>query len=92
MHFPFSRRQILALLGGAALPLAGRAQGAYPDHPVTVVVGYSAGGAVDAVARTLGQALTRSMGQTFIIDNKPGAGTNIAVKYVIDAKPDGYTL
>jgi tripartite-type tricarboxylate transporter receptor subunit TctC len=87
-----SRRQTLALLGAAALPLAGRAQAGYPEHPVNLVVGYSAGGAVDAVARTLGAALSRSMGQTFIIDNKPGAGTNIAVRYVIDAKPDGYTL
>jgi tripartite-type tricarboxylate transporter receptor subunit TctC len=84
--------QIGAILAGSALPLAGRAQAGYPDHPVTVVVGYSAGGAVDAVARSLGQAMSKGMGQTFVIENKPGAGTNIAVKYVIDAKPDGYTL
>jgi tripartite-type tricarboxylate transporter receptor subunit TctC len=57
-----------------------------------VVVGYSAGGAVDAVARTLGQALSKALGQPFVIENRPGAGTNIAVKSVIDAKPDGYTL
>ena len=92
-----SRRNALARMGAAlaatsSLPLAARAQGAYPEHPVTVVVGYSAGGAVDAVARTLGQALSKGMGQPFVIDNKPGAGTNIAVRYVIDAKPDGYTL
>ena len=92
-----SRRNALARMGAAlattsSLPLAARAQGAYPEHPVTVVVGYSAGGAVDAVARTLGQALSKDMGQPFVIDNKPGAGTNIAVRYVIDAKPDGYTL
>ena len=55
-------------------------------------MGYSAGGAVDIVARTLGQALSASMGQPFVIENKPGAGTNIAVKSVIDAPPDGYTL
>jgi tripartite-type tricarboxylate transporter receptor subunit TctC len=92
-----SRRSALARLGAAlagasSVPLAARAQAGYPEHPVTVVVGYSAGGAVDAVARTLGQALSKSMGQTFVIENKPGAGTNIAVKYVIDARPDGYTL
>ena len=92
MNPNFSRRQTLAFLGATALPLAGRAQAGYPEHPVNVVVGYSAGGAVDAVARTLGEALSRSMGQPFVIDNKPGAGTNIAVRYVIDAKPDGYTL
>jgi tripartite-type tricarboxylate transporter receptor subunit TctC len=57
-----------------------------------VVVGYSAGGAVDAVARTVGQAMAASLGQPFVVDNKPGAGTNIAVKFVIEAAPDGYTL
>jgi tripartite-type tricarboxylate transporter receptor subunit TctC len=65
---------------------------AYPTKPVRIVVGYSAGGAVDIVARTLGQSLAASLGQPFIIDNKPGAGTNIAVKSVIDAPADGYTL
>ena len=64
----------------------------YPNKPVKVLVGYSAGGAVDAVARTVGQALAASMGQPFVIDNKPGAGTNIAVKATIDAPADGYTL
>lgn len=88
-----SRRQALALLAAAsATPLGARAQSGFPDKPVTMVVGYSAGGAVDAVARTLGQAMAASLGQSVIIDNKPGAGTNIAVKYVIDARPDGYTL
>jgi tripartite-type tricarboxylate transporter receptor subunit TctC len=89
----FSRRHALTLLAAAcAAPLGAHAQAAYPDKPVTMVVGYSAGGAVDAVARTLGQALSKALGQPFVIENKPGAGTNIAVKYVIDAKPDGYTL
>ena len=55
-------------------------------------MGYSAGGAVDVVARAVGQALSASLGQSFVIENKPGAGTNIAVKYVIGAEPDGYTL
>lgn len=64
----------------------------YPTKPVKVVVGYSAGGAVDTVARTLGQSLMASLGQPFVIENKPGAGSNIAVKAVIDAAPDGYTL
>ncbi len=64
----------------------------YPNKPVKVVVGYSAGGAVDAVARAVGQALSTSLGQAFVIENKPGAGTNIAVKSVIAAEPDGYTL
>lgn len=64
----------------------------YPAKPIKVVVGYSAGGAVDTIARTVGQSLSASMGQSVIVENKPGAGTNIAVKAVIDAQPDGYTL
>lgn len=75
----------------ALLPIQASAQ-QYPSKPVKVVVGYSAGGAVDIVARTLGQSLSTSLGQSVIVDNKPGAGTNIAVKYVIDAPADGYTL
>lgn len=64
----------------------------FPSRPVKVVVGYSAGGAVDIVARTVGQALSASLNQPFVVENKPGAGTNIAVKSVIDAAPDGYTM
>ena len=64
----------------------------YPSKPIKVVVGYAAGGAVDVVARTIGQSLSNSMGQPVIVENKPGAGTNIAVKSVISAEPDGYTL
>ena len=64
----------------------------YPAKPVKVVVGYAAGGAVDIVARTMGQALAASLGQPFVVENKPGAGSNIAVKAVIDAPADGYTL
>jgi tripartite-type tricarboxylate transporter receptor subunit TctC len=64
----------------------------YPVKPVKIVVGYTAGGAVDIVARSVGQTLGASLGQPFVVDNKPGAGTNIAVKSVIDAAPDGYTL
>src|SRR3954466_13154542 len=94
MHdMTLSRRQALALLAAAsATPLGASAQANFPEKAVTFVVGYSAGGAVDAVARTLGQAMSSAMGQPFVIENKPGAGTNIAVKSVIDAKPDGYTL
>ncbi|MFT3813180.1 MAG: tripartite tricarboxylate transporter substrate binding protein [Acidovorax sp.] len=90
------RRTALTALAGAAL--AGRAgaqnvaSGTYPAKPIHLVVGYSAGGAVDIIARQLGQSLSPSLGQPVIVDNKPGAGTNIAVKSVIDAAPDGYTL
>lgn len=64
----------------------------YPHKPIKVVVGYAAGGAVDVVARTIGQSLSTSMGQPIVVENKPGAGTNIAVKSVVTAEPDGYTL
>ena len=85
----FLRQACLAL--GATLCLIASAQ-TYPGKPVKVVVGYAAGGAVDIVARTLGQALSASLGQPFVVENKPGAGTNIAVKSVIAAEPDGHTL
>lgn len=64
----------------------------YPVKPVKVVVGYAAGGAVDTVARTIGQSLSNAMGQPFVVENKPGAGSNIATKSVIEAPADGYTL
>jgi len=64
----------------------------FPNKPIKIVVGYAAGGAVDAVARSVGQSLSASTGQPVLVDNKPGAGTNIAVKSVIAAEPDGYTL
>lgn len=85
-------RQHFALwLGTLGLCVSALAQN-YPSKPVKVVVGYAAGGAVDVVARTIGQSLQTSLGQAFIVENKPGAGTNIAVKSVITAEPDGYTL
>jgi tripartite-type tricarboxylate transporter receptor subunit TctC len=64
----------------------------YPNKPIKVLVGYAPGGAVDLVARTLGLSLSASLGQTVVVENKPGAGTNIAVKQLIDSPPDGYTL
>jgi len=84
------QRFLLALVGAACA--ASVAAQTYPNKPVKVVVGYAAGGAVDVVARTIGQSLANSLGQPFVIENKPGAGTNIAVKSVITAEPDGYTL
>jgi len=94
IHLSLPLLRWAASLAATALALAMQPAVAqpYPAKPVKIVVGYSAGGAVDVVARTLGQNLSASMGQPFVIDNKPGAGTNIAVKSVIDAAPDGYTL
>jgi tripartite-type tricarboxylate transporter receptor subunit TctC len=83
------RTAVLATWAALCLPVVAQT---YPSKPVKVVVGYAAGGAVDIVARTLGQSLSASLGQAFVIENKPGAGTNIAVKSVIAAEPDGHTL
>jgi tripartite-type tricarboxylate transporter receptor subunit TctC len=84
---------VLAIVTAVGLASAASAQTAnYPSKPVKIVVGYAAGGAVDVVARTIGQSLQTSLGQAFIVENKPGAGTNIAVKSVISAEPDGYTM
>jgi tripartite-type tricarboxylate transporter receptor subunit TctC len=81
------------LLGALALALAPgvRAQG-FPSKPVRLIVGYSTGGAVDIIARAIGQHLQTGLGQPVIVDNKPGAGTNIATKALIDSAPDGTTL
>ncbi len=64
----------------------------YPTRPVRLVVGFDAGGSPDVVARLLGQWLSERLGQTFVIENRPGAGTNIATEAVVRATPDGYTL
>jgi tripartite-type tricarboxylate transporter receptor subunit TctC len=64
----------------------------YPARPVHWIVGYPAGGTTDILARLLGQWLTDHLGQQFIIENKPGAGNNIATEFVVKAPPDGYTL
>jgi len=85
------RSALVGALGLLAGSQAAWAQ-AYPSKPIKIVVGYAAGGAVDAVTRAIGQSLSASLGQPVLIENKPGAGTNIAVKAVIAAEPDGYTL
>ena len=88
-----SRRAALGWVSGAAalwLPTA-HAQ-AYPSRPVKVIVGFTPGGAVDLVARTLTQAMTAGLGQSMVVENRPGAGTNIAMKALIESPPDGHTL
>ena len=67
-------------------------QAAYPSKPVRIVVGYSAGGPTDLVARLLATQLQTATGQPFVVDNKPGAGSNLATDMVAAAAPDGYTL
>jgi tripartite-type tricarboxylate transporter receptor subunit TctC len=70
----------------------GSAHAAYPDKPVRIVVGFSAGGTTDVIARIMAKELTESLGQSFVVENKPGAGSNIATDQVKRADPDGYTL
>jgi tripartite-type tricarboxylate transporter receptor subunit TctC len=93
MKFP--RRQFLHLAAGAAaLPAASRiAQAqAYPTRPVRIIVGFTAGGAFDIAARLMGQWLSDRLAQPFIVENRPGASTNIATEAVVRAPADGYTL
>jgi tripartite-type tricarboxylate transporter receptor subunit TctC len=89
------RRKFLHLAAGAAaLPAVSRiarAQ-AYPSRPVRVIVGVTPGGAPDIVARLVGQWLSERLGQQFVVENRPGAGTNLAAEAVVRAPPDGYTL
>jgi tripartite-type tricarboxylate transporter receptor subunit TctC len=94
MKLPHRRKFLHLAAGIAALPAAtriARAQ-AYPARPVRLIVGFAAGGGNDIVARVMGQWLTERMGQSFIIENRPGAGTNLATEAVVHAPADGYTL
>jgi tripartite-type tricarboxylate transporter receptor subunit TctC len=91
----FCRRRFLHLAAGAAaLPAVLRIANAqsYPARPVRLIVGFSPGGAADIVARLMAQWLRERLGEQFLVENKPGAGTNIATESVVNARPDGYTL
>ena len=91
----FHRRQLLELAGFAAaasaLPRRAFADD-YPSRPVRIVAGFAAGGGVDITARLIGQWLTEHLGQSFVTENRPGAGGNIGTESVINSAPDGYTL
>src|SRR5262249_51253587 len=90
-----SRRKFLHLAAGAAaLPTATRSASAldYPTRPVHLIEGFGAGGATDIVARLTGQALSERLGQSFVVENRAGASSNIATEAVVRASPDGYTL
>ena len=89
------RRQFLHLAAAAAaLPAASGFAWAqtYPLRPVRIIVGFAAGGPNDILARLIGQWLSERLGQPFVIENRPGAGSNIATEAVVHAPPDGYTL
>jgi tripartite-type tricarboxylate transporter receptor subunit TctC len=81
----------VALAAGLALHAA-RAQSGYPDHPVKVVVGFAAGGGTDVAARVIAQKLSEAMGQTFVVENRPGASGLIASEQVAKSPADGYTI
>src|SRR5690349_15904667 len=80
-----------ALVAARILPARAQAQ-AYPARPVRLVVGFAPGGSTDVTARLIGQWLSERTGQSFVIENRPGAATNIATEFVVRASPDGYTL
>lgn len=84
--------RVLLCLCLSLLMVPGAIAQSYPNKPIKLIVGYAPGGAVDTVARTIGQKLQQSLGQPVVIENKPGAGTNIAVRSLIDSAADGYSL
>ncbi|MDB5805282.1 MAG: LacI family transcriptional regulator [Betaproteobacteria bacterium] len=88
----FQRCALLGCALASVLAANGAQAQTFPDKPVHIVVPLAAGGAVDAVARTLGQKLTQQLGQPVIIDNKPGANGNIGAEAVAKSAPDGYTI
>jgi tripartite-type tricarboxylate transporter receptor subunit TctC len=83
---PFLAIALLALTGNVA------AQGTFPSHPITLVVGFAAGGATDTAARIIARKLGDNLGQPVVVENKAGAGGNIAHQQVATAAPDGYTI
>ena len=90
-----SRRSTLGLVAcavAAALPIGSAMAADYPTRSIKWVVGYPPGGATDIIARLIGVRLQEKLGQTVVIENKPGAGNNIATESVINAEPDGYTV
>jgi tripartite-type tricarboxylate transporter receptor subunit TctC len=89
----FARRQFLQLAAGAAvLPAVSASAETYPVRPIRLIIGYTPGGSADLTARLMGQWLSERLGQPFVIENRPGGGTNIATEAVVRAAPDGYTL
>jgi tripartite-type tricarboxylate transporter receptor subunit TctC len=92
------RRQFLYLMAGAAgataLPAVSRIAAAqtYPSRPVRLIVGFAPGGSSDLFARLIGQWLSQRLGQPFVIEDRPGANSNIATEVVVHATPDGHTL
>jgi tripartite-type tricarboxylate transporter receptor subunit TctC len=89
-----SRRNMLQLAGAAALAAPARPAAAldYPTRPVHMIVPFAAGGPTDVAARIIANSLSERLGQSFVTENRPGAGSNIGTEYVVRAAPDGYTI
>ncbi|MBB1594441.1 tripartite tricarboxylate transporter substrate-binding protein [Achromobacter sp. UMC46] len=87
---PFKRVACAVLLAAAAA--AGSASAEYPERPLRFVVGYPPGGTTDLLARRLAKELGTALGQSIIVENRPGAGGNVGAAAVAKAEPDGYTL
>jgi tripartite-type tricarboxylate transporter receptor subunit TctC len=85
-------RWFLVLLSVVGLPATAFAEGDYPSRPVKIVVGFGPGSAADLTARVLAQRLSKTMGQQFIVENKPGGGSTVAAEQVVRGPKDGYTL
>ncbi len=85
-------RKLTRGLAAAGLLAASFAHAQYPTKPISILVPFAAGGPTDTVARVMAQAMTKPMGQTLVVENKPGAGGTIAAEYVAKANPDGYTV
>ena len=83
---------LTAALALATSTFASAQTAAYPTQPIKWIVPYVAGGGTDNLARTLAEAMQPSLGQPLIIDNRPGASTNIGVGVMMQARPDGYTI
>ena len=87
-----NRRRVMAAMAAACVPWAAPAQGPFPNRPITLIVPWPAGGATDITLRLLCDIAARSLGQRFVIENRPGAGGTLAMPLLQHAAPDGYTI
>jgi len=89
----FDRRTLLATLPALAMPgLAAAQDGAFPNRPMRVLLAFAPGGGTDLIARTLANAMSPSLGQPVVVENRPGAGGNLATEAAASSRPDGYTM
>ena len=91
-HHAYRLAPAIALIGAFVACAPSAAAQRYPNRPISLVVPYPAGGGNDVMARTVADKMSHSLGQQIVVDNRPGAGGNIATRQVAKASPDGYTL